>query len=312
MEVRFLPPEPKIGVAPAPGGPRGSPLPSVTRLRAPGCGTEHQKRRCPVEANNQGVKISYEVTGQGRPLVLLYGWACDRSWWSEAGYVDDLQRDYRLINVDLRGHGNSDKPHEPSAYRGEAVISDVLAVADAEGIDRFAIWGFSYGGWNAWLTANSAPERVAAIVSTGEWDPRPGTYDEDWKAFDEGWLEAIRREGMQGLVDLFGQEEKDAFLLEPPTWAQAMFLRQDPLAMLAIQSRELLGEGIRTLEGFPVPALLIAGGFEDEDDDAAVIAGMLPNGTRVRLPGLGHGDVCAASELALPPARAFLDRWFGA
>jgi pimeloyl-ACP methyl ester carboxylesterase len=98
------------------------------------------------EVSNHGVRISYEVMGQGRPLVLLHGWACDRSWWTESGYPDDLQRDFRVVNVDLRGHGKSDKPHEPSAYRGEVVISDVLAVADAEGIDRFAIWGLSYGG----------------------------------------------------------------------------------------------------------------------------------------------------------------------
>lgn len=262
------------------------------------------------EVSNHGVRISYDVTGQGRPLVLLHGWSCDRSWWTESGYIDDLQRDYRVIKVDLRGHGKSDKPHEPSAYHSEMVNSDVLAVADAEGIDRFAIWGLSYGGWVAWMTANSAPERVAAIVTTGSWDPRPETYDEEWKEFDEGWLEAIRRRGMQGLVDLFREEERDAFLRELPAWAQAVFLRADPQALLAIQSRELLGEGIPTLEGFPVPALLIAGEFEDEDDEAAVVAGMLSNGESLRLPGLGHGDACAASEFALPTARAFLDRWF--
>ena len=265
-----------------------------------------------AEVSNDGVKISYDATGQGRPLILMHGWASDRCWWPEAGYVDDLQQDYRVINIDLRGHGQSDKPHEPSAYRGEAVIGDVLAVADAEGIDRFAMWGLSYGGWIAWLTANSAPERVAAIVVTGELDPRPGTDDEDWKAFDEGWLEGIRRGGMPGFVDLLGEEERDTFLREPPPWARAMFLRQDPLALLAIQSRDLLGEGVPTLDGFPVPVLLIAGESVDEENEAAAIAGMLPNGEALRLPGLGHGGACAASALALPTARAFLDRWFGA
>jgi pimeloyl-ACP methyl ester carboxylesterase len=263
------------------------------------------------EISNKGVKISYEVAGQGRPLVLLHGWACDHAWWIETGFIDDLQRDHRVVNVDLRGHGDSDKPHEPSAYGGDVVVSDVLAVADAEGFDRFALWGFSYGGWVAWMTAYAAPERVAALISTGQWDPRPEIYDEAWQAFDDGWLEGLRRDGMQGLVDQFGQEERDAFLKEPPAWARAMFLRGDPQALLAIQSRELLGQGIPTLEGFPVPTLLIAGEFEDEDDDAAVIAGMLPHGEHLRLPGLGHADAQVAPELVLPAARAFLDRWFG-
>lgn len=262
------------------------------------------------EASNHGVSISYEVAGKGRPLVLLHGWSCDRGFWREAGFTDDLQRDHRVLNVDLRGHGGSDKPHEPSAYRGEEVVGDVLAVADAEGIDRFALWGFSYGGWICWLTAYAAPERVAALISTGSWDARPDTDDEAWKSFDEAWLEPLRRSGMQGLLDVFKKEELDAFVRDPSEWARAMFLRGDPDALLAIQSRELLGEGVPSLESVTVPTLLIAGEYEDEDDEAAVNASKLPHGESLRLPGCGHGDACAAAELTLPTVRAFFDRWF--
>jgi hypothetical protein len=67
------------------------------------------------------------------------------------------------------------------------------------------------------------------------------------------------------------------------------------------------GEDLRS---FPIPALLIAGELEDEDDDAAKVAAMIPNGQSLRLRGLGHGGACAASALTVPTARAFLDRWF--
>lgn len=53
-----------------------------------------------------------------------------------------------------------------------------------------------------------------------------------------------------------------------------------------------------------------AGQLEDEDDDAAKVAAMIPSGPSLRLPGLGHGAACAASALTVPIARAFLDRWF--
>ena len=89
------------------------------------------------------------------------------------GYVDDLETDHRLVLLDLQGHGESDKPHDAAAYTSDALTGDVFAIADAEGLDRFAIWGQSYGGWIAWMAASSAPERVRAIVSTGSWDPRP-------------------------------------------------------------------------------------------------------------------------------------------
>jgi pimeloyl-ACP methyl ester carboxylesterase len=68
------------------------------------------------EAFNDGVRIEYDVHGEGPPLVLLHGWCCDRTWWDHAGYVEDLGRDHRIVNIDQRGHGASDKPHESSAY----------------------------------------------------------------------------------------------------------------------------------------------------------------------------------------------------
>jgi hypothetical protein len=58
------------------------------------------------------------------------------------------------------------------------------------------------------------------------------------------------------------------------------------------------------------PVLLIAGELEDPDDKAAEMAALVPNGERLRIPGLGHGGACGASALALPIARAFLDRGF--
>ena len=241
--------------------------------------------------------------------MLLHGWCCDRSWWTEPGYVDDLKRDHQLVSLDLRGHGDSDKPHEPAAYRGDVLVSDVLAVADAEGIDRFAIWGQSYGGWIAWMTADSVPQRIPAIVTSGAWDPRPGT-DEDWESFDKGWGEALRRGGTEALIEVFRQEDGETFPREFPAWAQEVTLSADPKALLAAQAHELVTEGLPTLADFPVPALLIAGELEDEDDDAAKVARMIPNGESLRLPGLGHGGACAASQLVLPTARAFLDRWF--
>jgi pimeloyl-ACP methyl ester carboxylesterase len=261
------------------------------------------------EISNDGVRIVYDVVGDGRPLMLLHGWSCDRSWWTHPGYVADLSRDHLLINVDLRGHGASDKPHDGAAYLGAAHTSDVLAVADAEGLDRFAIWGQSYGGWVAWTTAAAAPDRVPAIIASGAWDPRPGT-DDGWRAFDQRYGAALRNGGTAALIALYREDDGDAHDTEFPTWARAVTLRADPEALLAAQTRKLVKEGLADLEHFPVPALLIAGEVEDEDDDAATIAAMIPNGQRLRIPGRGHGGACQASELAVPVARAFLDRWF--
>ena len=56
-----------------------------------------------------GVKLAFEETGHGTPVVLIHGWTCDRSYF--APQRDHFARAHRVVSVDLRGHGESDKPH---------------------------------------------------------------------------------------------------------------------------------------------------------------------------------------------------------
>jgi hypothetical protein len=138
---------------------------------------------------------------------------------------------------------------------------------------------------------------VAALISTGSWDPRPGS-DADWEEFEESLGAALRRDGTRGLIEVFKEEDGETYEREFPPWAEEVTLRADPEALLAAQARELMTDGVPTLEGFPVPVLLIAGELEDPTDKAASTAAMVASGQRLRLPGLAHGGACAASALA--------------
>ena len=81
-------------------------------------------------ADSDGVQIYYEVEGnpEGPPLVLQHGLTGYLESWRERGYTEVLGDDYRLILIDARGHGRSDKPHEPSAYVRELRAADVVSV----------------------------------------------------------------------------------------------------------------------------------------------------------------------------------------
>lgn len=74
---------------------------------------------------NDKVRIHYEVEGSGPPLVLQHGITQTLDAWRRAGYVDALKSRYRLILVDARGHGASDKPHDPTAYRLASRAGDI-------------------------------------------------------------------------------------------------------------------------------------------------------------------------------------------
>lgn len=82
------------------------------------------------------------------------------------GYVARLQNEFKVITMDIRGHGDSDKPTNPTAYAIETMCNDVLAVADACNVETFTLWGFSYGGnIGRYLAAQS--KRVEKIIVMG-------------------------------------------------------------------------------------------------------------------------------------------------
>jgi|SRR6516164_9992871 pimeloyl-ACP methyl ester carboxylesterase len=119
-------------------------------------------------ADNGSVRIHYEVEGEGPPLVLQHGFSESVVDWYETGYVKALKPDYRLILIDARGHGDSDKPHDPEAYLLNRRVGDVTAVLDALDIATAVYWGYSMGGWIGFGMANYAKERVRALVIGGQ------------------------------------------------------------------------------------------------------------------------------------------------
>ncbi len=93
-----------------------------------------------------GTRIAYDRCGSGPALVLLHGGGGSRQEWHHTGYVHRLRDHFTVISLDLRGHGESDLPTDPSAYTIEKMEQDIVAVVDACRIGHFTLWGMSYGG----------------------------------------------------------------------------------------------------------------------------------------------------------------------
>jgi pimeloyl-ACP methyl ester carboxylesterase len=113
-----------------------------------------------------GVRIAYEVTGAGPSVMLLHGGGQNRQSWVEAGYVERLKERFKVITMDIRGNGESDKPTDPAYYTTDKLCEDILAVADSCNTEQFAICGFSYGGnIGRYLAAQS--DRIEKITIMG-------------------------------------------------------------------------------------------------------------------------------------------------
>src|SRR5262249_24209739 len=116
---------------------------------------------------SSGIRIHYEVEGQGPTLVLQHGFTHNLRRWFLHGYVDVLRNDYELVLVDARGHGSSDKPHNSSAYTLAAHVGDVVAVLDDLNRATATFWGYSMGGRVGFGLAKHAPGRIDAFVIGG-------------------------------------------------------------------------------------------------------------------------------------------------
>lgn len=117
--------------------------------------------------DSNGVRIHYTDEGHGEPVILLHGFVLNADLnWRRFGIVQDLARDHRVINMDLRGHGLSGKPHNAQAY-GMEMVEDVRRLMDHLGLDRAHLIGYSTGGFITLKFLTLYPERVITAAATG-------------------------------------------------------------------------------------------------------------------------------------------------
>jgi pimeloyl-ACP methyl ester carboxylesterase len=156
----------------------------------------------PVDATDEvfdsnGVKIRYVTEGKGEPVVFIHGWMGDSSMWgrdrSGNTKLDTTAANgFQLIALDCRGHGKSDKPHDPEKY-GPEMAADVVRLLDHLKIEKAHLIGYSSGAFIAGKVAATHPERVLSVVYGGQAPLIAGTKSSDSsevevfaKAVDEG------------------------------------------------------------------------------------------------------------------------------
>jgi pimeloyl-ACP methyl ester carboxylesterase len=240
-------------------------------------------------ANNQGICIHYEVEGAGPPLVLHHGTFGRGDSWKDFGYADVLKADRQLILLDARGHGASDKPHDPAAYDLRLRVGDVTAVLDDREIRRADYFGYSMGGWIGFGLAKHAPERLRSLIVGGA-----HPYAENMQAFR----------------DLMSQEPKAFLALVEKVFSPYMtpairagLLANDLKALLALtQDRASLADVLPTMS---IPCLLFAGEADPRLPQVQACLKSLANGTFFSLPGCDHVSALARSDLVLPHVRTF-------
>ena len=228
-----------------------------------------------------GLPIAVHVAGQGRDLVLIHGYFSN-AWtnWVRYGHAARLvEAGFRLIMPDLRGHGESGKPHDVAAYPPDALTDDNLALIDQLGLTDYDLGGYSLGArTTVRMLARGATPRRVVLAGMGL----------------RGLVKTLDKGGYyKNVLTNLGTFERGT-----SEWMTEAFLKTtkgDPVAMLHILNTfvDTLAE---TIAKFAQPTEVICGADDQDNGIAQELADTLPNGRYVEIPG-NHMNAVTRKEL---------------
>jgi pimeloyl-ACP methyl ester carboxylesterase len=228
-----------------------------------------------------GVQLAYREMGEGRPLVLIHGYFSTAMVnWVRYGHAAVLAaQGHRVIMPDLRGHGDSAKPHTPAAYPPDVLADDGFALIHHLGLTDYDLGGYSLGGRTTvrMLVRGAAPGR-AIVAGMGL----------DGIVHSGGRSAFFRR-----ILTHLGTFERGSL-----EWMTEAFLKTvggDPVALIHILST-FVDTSTEDIARIRTPTLVLTGADDLDHGSAEGLAAVLPNGEFVSVPG-NHMNAVTKPEL---------------
>jgi len=227
--------------------------------------------------DRDGVKIHYEVHGEGPALILTHGYSSTSAMWR--AQVEALSRQHKLVLWDMRGHGRSDYPQDPQAYSEALTVGDIAALLDEVGAQRAIVGGLSLGGYMSLAFHRAHPERVSAllIIDTG-----PGFKKDDARdAWNKRALATAERFEHEGLEVLKSASRERSTV----SHRDASGLARAARGMLTQRDAGVI-ESLPTIE---VPSLVVVGADDTPFLAASdYMAAKIPGAKKVVIASAGH------------------------
>lgn len=236
--------------------------------------------------DSNGVRIHYIDEGQGEPILLIHGFSANiKMQWSPV--LPALEREFRVIALDNRGHGESDKPHDAAAY-GAEMAEDSIRLLDYLGLKKVQVAGYSMGGFITMALLTKHPERFqSAVVAGAGWarpeDPRIVQVQELADSLDKG-------EGFGPLLNALTPAGQPTPGPEQVKSMSAMMASINDIKALAAVARGMGGLMVTeaSLKANKIPTLLMAGCIDPLKANADALVGVMPNIETVFIDGADH------------------------
>lgn len=223
-------------------------------------------------SGRDGLELAYREIGDGRPLVLLHGFTSNGLQLIEQGPAGILAgHGYRVILPDMRGHGESARPHDPACYPPDVLADDALALIEQLGLDGYDLGGYSLGARIVLRMLARGARPAHAIVAGQGFDALDG--------------QTSRTSQYRSMLTALVNQET----LEPGTPAaqSAYWITQlgaDPQAILLVLD-SLAPTPEAALGQVPTPTLVLIGDRDDSHPGADALAATMPNARFAEIPG---------------------------
>jgi pimeloyl-ACP methyl ester carboxylesterase len=158
-------------------------------------------------ALSTGITMNVALAGHegAPPVIMMHGFPESHRTWREL--VPLLSDGLRLVMPDLRGFGDSDRPQEVADYATDKLIADIFALADALGIDRFALVGHDWGGAIAWAAALRGDPRISRLAIVNSPHPlifQKSLIEDERQRASSQYMRAFRNPGMEAGIEAMG------------------------------------------------------------------------------------------------------------
>jgi pimeloyl-ACP methyl ester carboxylesterase len=226
-----------------------------------------------------GVRIAYvdiaPEEGAGDPVVLVHGFASNHAVnWVNTSWTRTLSRaGYRVVALDNRGHGRSEKLYEPAAYSSDVMAADVSRLMDHLGIARADVMGYSMGARITAHLALAAPDRVRSALLGGL-----GIHLVEGVGLPLGIADAMEAPSLDVLTDPM-QRMFRAFAEQTGSDLKAL------AACIRGSRQTLTREQVASIR---VPVQVAVGTRDAVSGDGPALAALIPGAVAVDIPGRDH------------------------
>ena len=225
--------------------------------------------------NSDSVEIAFDDQGQGEPVLLIHGFASNaRVNWVDTGWAKTLlDAGFRVITIDNRGHGESEKLYNPDLYSAPEMAEDARRLLDHLGISRAHIMGYSMGARISAFLAISHPSRVAAVIFGG--------LASRMITGVGGGAEIARGLEASSLLDVTDVTARSFRIFAEQTRGDLKALA----ACIKSSRVKITEEMLATIKS---PVLVAAGEKDDVSGDVATLVAAIPGATGLTLPNRNH------------------------